>query len=514
MDDDPDLPSTCVNHSLSDNGFSYQLPDQVAPSRKRSREYDPTFSSDPAFFSSDDFLDTSADDYIHGTQKKKYRGTWWDKKPLESKPEGKPQGKREFKRNIDSGIWIPEEDEVYDLMATDPLVVQSSSLHSWPRSFGSRTIKRAHSDLKLDIVDNGSSGAYEKSKSTDDRSECVEAIGMRKKRTVFLTNFPNAPNAAATRIVEQCVDNGNQYVHLSYESFLPGLHVFLSNNLLRSLPMGLFDLEMLSVLSLRGNELTEIPPVIDRLSNLKELNISGNQLRFLPWEILTLIRGGKLETLILGTNQLVQVDQFSMPDSKHQKDEEHRRIFETAAAEPWVPRSVTTRPKPWAPEFLAATAVSYFEVDSTRHRESPASPSLLARTKDILSAASPDYVPAPPDFASPSFAPSLIEISLRSCAGDSNLSELSDLLPSDCPEILPRLIEEAESSKNIGGKKCSVCGRSYIIARTEWIEWWGFMMDGVDPDDKNRPRRIPVFHGQLPLLRKGCSWRCVVRGDG
>ncbi|KAI9776827.1 MAG: hypothetical protein M1835_005406, partial [Candelina submexicana] len=486
MGDDPDLPLPCNNHSLNDNEFPYQLPDQVALSRKRPREYDPTFSSDPAVFSSDDFLDTSADDYIHGTQKKKYRGTWWDKKPLGPKPEGQSQGKREFKRNIDSGIWIPEEDNVYDLMATDPLVVQSSSLHSWPRAFGSRTTKRAHSGLKLDIADNKSNGMYEKSKSTDDRSECVEAIGMREKRTVFVTEFPNAPNAAATRIVEQCVEDGNQYVYLSqlnlqeiknstlaplksliqyrcwhnlrstgpdkprYESFLPGLHVFLSNNLLRSLPMALLDLERLSVLSLRGNELTEIPPIIDRLSNLKELNLSGNHLRFLPWEILTLIRGGKLETLILGTNQLVQVDQFSMPDSKYPKDEEHRRIIETTAAEPWVPRSVTTRPKPWAPEFLAATAVSYFEVDGTRHRESPASPSLLARTKDILSAASPDYVPAPLDFASPSFAPSLIEISLRSCASNSNLSELSDLLPSDCPEILPRLIEEAESSKIMG----------------------------------------------------------------
>lgn len=56
----------------------------------------------------------------------------------------------------------------------------------------------------------------------------------------------------------------------------------------------------LSILSLRGNRLTEIPAEIGHLSNLKVLNLVDNQLKHLPVSILKL---DKLSALWLATNQ-------------------------------------------------------------------------------------------------------------------------------------------------------------------------------------------------------------------
>ena len=54
------------------------------------------------------------------------------------------------------------------------------------------------------------------------------------------------------------------------------------------LPAELFRLENLTVLSLRGNELIDIPPAIAKLQNLEELNIAGNHVKCLPWELMDL----------------------------------------------------------------------------------------------------------------------------------------------------------------------------------------------------------------------------------
>jgi len=84
------------------------------------------------------------------------------------------------------------------------------------------------------------------------------------------------------------------------------LQLYLSGNMISTLPPQLFTLQNLSVLSLRtyfymlvthastansecvltgGNQLTYLPGEICRLRNLRELNISLNRLTFLPWEI-------------------------------------------------------------------------------------------------------------------------------------------------------------------------------------------------------------------------------------
>ncbi|KAG5647442.1 hypothetical protein DXG03_009372 [Asterophora parasitica] len=64
------------------------------------------------------------------------------------------------------------------------------------------------------------------------------------------------------------------------------LQLFLSSNMISSLPVSLLCLENLRVLSLRNNNILVIPPEIIGLKNLEDLNIAQNQISYLPAEML------------------------------------------------------------------------------------------------------------------------------------------------------------------------------------------------------------------------------------
>ncbi|KAF9110579.1 hypothetical protein BGX27_006158 [Mortierella sp. AM989] len=63
------------------------------------------------------------------------------------------------------------------------------------------------------------------------------------------------------------------------------LKLFLSSNQFSTVPMDVFALHNLSVLSLRNNSIEVIPPEIGLLHNLVELSIGGNLLKVLPSQI-------------------------------------------------------------------------------------------------------------------------------------------------------------------------------------------------------------------------------------
>jgi hypothetical protein len=86
----------------------------------------------------------------------------------------------------------------------------------------------------------------------------------------------------------------------------PSLQLFLSGNSLSILPSELFNLENITVLSLRNNNLEALSPHLSRLHNLVELNTAGNALRFLPWELLALIRRGTLQSMTVLPNPLLR----------------------------------------------------------------------------------------------------------------------------------------------------------------------------------------------------------------
>ncbi|KAF9982596.1 hypothetical protein BGZ65_002686 [Modicella reniformis] len=63
------------------------------------------------------------------------------------------------------------------------------------------------------------------------------------------------------------------------------LKLFLSSNHFTSIPMDVFTLSNLSVLSIRNNNIEALPPEIGLLVNLVELSVGGNLLKVLPSQV-------------------------------------------------------------------------------------------------------------------------------------------------------------------------------------------------------------------------------------
>lgn len=127
---------------------------------------------------------------------------------------GNQPRKLEFKRNTDSGIWV-DEDETQDLMNKSSLTMPPSTFQVLSKSLSERNTKRPPSDLTLAVEDSPSSGVYKRTELTDERPESAEAIESRRKTTVFYPDVSDAPNAAAARIIDLCVESGNELVDLS-----------------------------------------------------------------------------------------------------------------------------------------------------------------------------------------------------------------------------------------------------------------------------------------------------------
>lgn len=76
--------------------------------RKAVWTYDPTPSSDPPLFSSDDHLASAVESEASVPRKRQYRGRWWEtQRSSHASDAGR---KREFKRTDDSGVWVASED--------------------------------------------------------------------------------------------------------------------------------------------------------------------------------------------------------------------------------------------------------------------------------------------------------------------------------------------------------------------------------------------------------------------
>ncbi|KAI8047794.1 hypothetical protein BDF21DRAFT_433983 [Thamnidium elegans] len=92
-----------------------------------------------------------------------------------------------------------------------------------------------------------------------------------------------------------------QYVTVVHHDIVKAaaLQIFMYGNYIESINLRLFRLKNLSVLSLRNNRLTTVPPEIALLENLVELSLGNNQLKSIPAELLRL---KKLELLSLLPN--------------------------------------------------------------------------------------------------------------------------------------------------------------------------------------------------------------------
>lgn len=287
----------------------------------------------------------------------------------------------------------------------------------------------------------------------------------------------------------------------AYQTLTPSIHLFLSRNSLRSLPATLFDLDNITVLSLRNNKLTELPPAIGKLRNLHELNVGGNRLRWLPWEFLELVGrkwDGKLKNLSIFPNPFMDLDdslprqrEVDLPDFKRPEEENIKDFL--LGSEQAVLDQVARQP-----HLIARSPVTYFSIDgvarnSTMQRSSPSSSQF---TRPVQ----------PPEERCR--VPSLVELTLRTAIRDPTLPTLPPLLPPDTSNRVFRHLDTAIKVQQSGGMQCTICHRDFVLPRTEWIEWWHCIPGAFFPlvDDDGRLGAIPQL--RIPLMRRGCSWRC------
>ncbi|KAI4197220.1 MAG: hypothetical protein LQ350_006049 [Teloschistes chrysophthalmus] len=462
-------------------------------------------SSDTPVFSSDD-APASSENYIQHRFKQQRKGPWWVRHPEDHPWLVRTRRKRQFKRNMDSGVWmgssdtgIEDECEVPDPVNSPPsaeaLAVLASETWEDPEKFEGPVFpywEDQPSNLGQYWRDQ-KAAAEQVEKSCRRGSEIVDlmCLGLTTIQDSILRPLQYL-------VITQNKSSTSLSNHQTFQPLIPNLQIFLANNQLSRMPDQLLQLQNLTVLSLRGNYLTEIPSSIGNLIHLRELNLSNNRLRWLPYELLDLL-STNLKTIMLHPNP------FLRPQP---------RPFTTTA---WT----TTSP-------ACATAPAYFGPCGSLIRTSQPSP---CTTESHWPS------PAPPAFLSPinnfvpsiqnpnnNPAPSLFELTLRSLSTHPQLPHLPFLLPPSAPPTFAPALQKAYHLKQAGGRKCTICRRPFIVARTEWVEWWQLSVRARKPvlrwDQARREVRFdPVleavvegsgwFSGWLvPLVRRGCGWGC------
>lgn len=320
-----------------------------------------------------------------------------------------------------------------------------------------------------------------------------------------------------------------------YAPFTPQIKLFLAKNELVSLPPELWNLGNLTVLSMRNNELATLSPSINRLRNLQELNIAGNQFNWLPWELLDLLlpENRKLQRVSLSPNPFLQplgerppptLSRFRVPVTAREcavKARKLRTRFPNATQSDSAYESlllrlhetrlhqIVSRTQSGScvldvdsdeyttddnrPIYVASSKTTFLDFDGSKLRTPMSSFSSQPSEDDYTASLTPTSLPV----KSVSAAPSLFELSARSCARSPYINQLSSLLPDDASPPVTRALERVTESKEVGLEACSVCRKSYVIPRAQWVEYW---FDGHGSGEQF-----------LPFMRSACSWKCVQR---
>lgn len=321
----------------------------------------------------------------------------------------------------------------------------------------------------------------------------------------------------------------------SYQNLLPTLRIYLASNELKDLPGEIFNLEHLGVLSLRNNELEQLPSAIGRLRYLTELNISNNAFRWLPYELLELLPcTSNLKILHLHPNPFYEPYasdddtrslSLSPPGQPMEDPEMNRRRGSISCVDPEHDHSAQPQRKA---KYKCRSYVRFFDIDGGLLKGPPLTKgpdgSMLrlsnlpgcsrpraTKGRDIQ-VAPPDDVPVAPRTYLPSKAPSLVELCVKAWAKTPNMPNLYEYQHGDHPEKLQALLESARDLRETEAveRKCTICERRFVIPRTEWIEWWEIGQGLTGPAAvKIAGNRRDMIESQVPLMRRGCSWRCL-----
>ncbi|KAJ5130564.1 uncharacterized protein N7515_006603 [Penicillium bovifimosum] len=478
-------------------------------------------SSDPALFSSDDIPASGLENY-HATvsgagRKRRYRGTWWGEQVAD--PKRKRAEFRE-KRNFDSGVWMGSDEPGSESLLT------SEDGSNWGE------------DLRKTVLDPRPTGLAAPP-SMDSGSVLLNPAAA------FQRTEESEAQRFARVVVGQCLEKGQEHIDLggfqlgslppgllqplkhltklpsfteppatenAFTSLQPFLRIYLPNNSLSALPNDVFELNNLRVLSLRSNKFTEIPPAIGRLTDLEVLNLSVNRLTYLPWELLKLIQQGKLNHVISRPNPFHPIEEAQIetwhckpePDSEPEEEPEPEpqpttnstlpkmqlplRIHLQLTPPPSLQLGPDTEPNPvWAPILVATGPTNTMDMDGK-----PVQPTPYNRPSETTSKISN--------------APSLRELALRAVSKLPYLDQTTDQELADFPPLIVPLLQRAREVRLAGGQTCSVCGREYVLPRTEWMEWWD-----ISPHESGvQLRRCNgMLLRPLPFRRFGCSLSCV-----
>ncbi|RDA95284.1 hypothetical protein CP533_3454 [Ophiocordyceps camponoti-saundersi (nom. inval.)] len=449
MEEEPCLPQLPSSHTRDPKGNI----------RKRGRfstsgtSTDPASSSDPFTFSSDD--NPGLDNDVDGRRKRRYHGPWF-KQQLESSDlalnDVVPQpSKRTLTRHLDSGVFCGSDvSEDYDLPEPSciPSRVRFLPLPPQRRVPPAEQLAR---DRIRDCVDKG--------------RELVDLMNM---------NLQSIDDHTISLLATmQIIPNVSRDVAFVQQE--PQIDLFLGQNSLTRLPGALFQVNHLTTLSLRGNNLSEISPAIANLTNLKELNLAQNQLRSLPSELLRLLRpGSKLQRFFWGPNPLYDPDCQLQPINSAVSGD-------TSSSGHFIVRYFGRSPLQLSNSMGRVTSRFQLPVHD-----------VMARVPTHRPSGGKSCGEAGSNVAS------LVELCLRSGYSSSELPELHEKMPRQM-EDLCRLLQRAARQKAAGGLSCSKCRRLVIVPTVEWIEWH-------EVNHWNDPPTI----GTPPVAfqYRACSWGC------
>ncbi|OTB15383.1 hypothetical protein K445DRAFT_22870 [Daldinia sp. EC12] len=518
--------------------------------RKRARDQSlapPVYtnSSDPAVFSSDD--DPHVENYTQGRhRKKRYVGTWFQQHPASSDSTFSeaarplPKAKRTFERQFDSGVWMGSDISV----DTDDDTVTEMDLPALPklpqpRHVGAVPVISPSEAVARRVIQNAIDSG-------------VTAIDLSSSQ------IDSISNATISQISMLDTVPLNAYSFLFHPKER-SIHLFLSNNPLSRAPGAIFNLENLTLLTLRNTNITELPPSIGKLRNLQTLNISLTRLQYLPGELLDLLKyPSKLETLKIHPNPFLLPDD---PDPTIVIDNvwdeskfEHAVLLQDQLRQSdgriirfWLDKQYdsTVQSEPhsrkglhdpfWEVVTLARTPVQYSDsrgavistyklpISKSTTADSPVydnmdHPTSIIQTEDLRS--SPELPRLRRSRSSSvdgqSRVPSLLELALQSCLRSGRLHDLPSYLPPNAPphftELFYQLADRSEQNADSGDLPCSICGRRVAVPLTEWIEWWAISRIGIN-DTTQELYKERMSSGDrervVPFTMRGCSWKCL-----
>ena len=346
-----------------------------------------------------------------------------------------------------------------------------------------------------------------------------------------------------------------------FRPLCPQIGLYLSNNRLRSLPDDVFNLENLQVLSLRNNQLSELSPSIEILTELCEFNLSNNRFRWLPFELMRLALSGQLWRLhtrpnpffkAILSNDLKLSIPYSFPDRRSGPSfgaitprasgaetiaEKIKQLQAESCAEAdatkllfdsWIVRILSialdklqntrdlpglcdfatraaTRYQVLDPIYLGMSSIAYFHADGTPVGGSPPAPSRCPPHQHYIASVRSAHLAIKSELvADSSCGFSLVELILRECTKKNNLGSLSFYLPKDAPPAISDAIQRAKKVTAMPIHLCSVCRRKYIQPRAEWIEYWRYDL---------RTLSCSAEDIATPFLRRACSWKCTNPAD-